>query len=229
MLYFLRQPGRFVTRDTIDRSVHLGTLRQGGAMHSLLRLMGGLYVPSVAAGAPPGSMPQLGPPSACPAHLLGRLPHARRCSAALPPRAAEKSWPETVRKDFSAQLHRFMANLTEAVHQVGGGGRLPRWAQPPGLAALPGARTACVDRPCESRGLSTKHQAPAHGPQAQGHTILYVPSEDLSDIRAAAADRDLVQRLESTVGVRHARTRPRQLPGGWRHAAAAAAGARPTP
>lgn len=68
------------------------------------------------------------------------------------PWAADQAWPQIVKKDFSAQVHKFMANLTEAVHQ------------------------------------------------AKGHTILYVPHEELRDPRAAAADRDLVQRLESTVG-----------------------------
>jgi dynein heavy chain len=34
---------------------------------------------------------------------------------------------------------------------------------------------------------------------ARGQTYLYIPDEDLSDIEAAAKDKDLLQRLESTV------------------------------
>ena len=35
--------------------------------------------------------------------------------------------------------------------------------------------------------------------QAKGKTVLYLPDEPLDDVRAAAKDKDLVQRLESTV------------------------------
>ena len=35
--------------------------------------------------------------------------------------------------------------------------------------------------------------------QAKGKTALYIPGEDISDVKAAAKDKDLVQRLESTV------------------------------
>ena len=34
--------------------------------------------------------------------------------------------------------------------------------------------------------------------QARGKTVLYIPAEDLADFAAAASDKDLVQRLEST-------------------------------
>ena len=64
---------------------------------------------------------------------------------------SDKSWPEGVRKDFIAGLHKFMAALTEASHI------------------------------------------------SKGRTTLYIPQEDLSDIEAAAKDKDLLQRLESTV------------------------------
>lgn len=63
----------------------------------------------------------------------------------------DKSWPEGVRKDFIAGLHKFMAALTEASHI------------------------------------------------SKGRTTLYIPQEDLSDIEAAGKDKDLLQRLESTV------------------------------
>lgn len=59
------------------------------------------------------------------------------------------SWPDSVRKDFSNQLHRFMAFLTDTTYQL------------------------------------------------KGHTVLYVPPEDLSDVSASAKSKDIVQRLES--------------------------------
>jgi len=68
---------------------------------------------------------------------------------------ANMSWPESVRKDFTGQLHRFMASLTETAYQ------------------------------------------------ARGKTVLYLPREgsvlEGNDVSLAASDKDLVQRLESTV------------------------------
>ncbi|GBG32973.1 Dynein heavy chain 2, axonemal [Hondaea fermentalgiana] len=61
------------------------------------------------------------------------------------------SWPESVRKDFAGQLHKFVASLTETTNQ------------------------------------------------SKGKTILYIPLEAVDDPEAAARDKDLVQRLESTM------------------------------
>lgn len=82
----------------------------------------------------------------------------------LPTFLANESWPESVKKEFSGQLHKFMASLTETANQV------------------------------------------------KGHTVLYLPSEDLTELvdmdwseadgkgmRKGALDKDLVQRLESTL------------------------------
>ena len=63
----------------------------------------------------------------------------------------DQSWPDTIKKEFSGQLHRFMASLTETA-----------WDQ-------------------------------------RGTTTLYIPSEDLQIPEAAAKQKDLVQRLESTL------------------------------
>jgi len=63
----------------------------------------------------------------------------------------ENDWPDGVKKEFIANLHRFMAFLNETTHA------------------------------------------------ARGQTYLYIPDEDLTDIEAAAKDKDLLQRLESTV------------------------------
>lgn len=61
------------------------------------------------------------------------------------------SWPESVRKDFAGQLHKFVATLTETTNQ------------------------------------------------SKGKTILYIPLETVDDPEATAQDKDLVQRLESTM------------------------------
>jgi dynein heavy chain len=60
-------------------------------------------------------------------------------------------WPEAVKKDFTGQLHKFMASLTESSNE------------------------------------------------AQGKTVLYLPSEETGAEETAAHDKELVQRLESTV------------------------------
>lgn len=69
----------------------------------------------------------------------------------LPKLLGEKNWPEGVKKEFVANLHKFMATLTEASHS------------------------------------------------SKGRTTLYIPNEDLNEIEQAAKDKDLLQRLESTV------------------------------
>ena len=62
-----------------------------------------------------------------------------------------RTWPESIRKEFAGQLHKYMANLTERAHEL------------------------------------------------KGKTVLYIPAEDILDVAAAAKEKDLVQRLESTL------------------------------
>eukprot|EP00798_Chlamydomonas_sp_ICE-L_P021926 gene21926-28972_t len=112
VMYFVRDPTQFVTKENVRDTVNYGMVQGGDALHSLLRIMHGLYVPLVVGNA---------------------------------------SWPETVKNDFTAQMHKFMANLTETVYEV------------------------------------------------KGKTILYIPQEELSDTKLAAKQKDLVQRLESTI------------------------------
>jgi len=69
----------------------------------------------------------------------------------VPKLTGENDWPEGVKKEFVANLHKFMATITEASHQ------------------------------------------------AKGRTYLYIPNEDLTDVDTACKDKDLIQRLESTV------------------------------
>ncbi|KAI9197259.1 dynein heavy chain and region D6 of dynein motor-domain-containing protein [Polychytrium aggregatum] len=59
-----------------------------------------------------------------------------------------KSWPDSVRKEFTSQLHKFMAFLTDTTYQM------------------------------------------------KGHTVLYVPLENLANPESAAKAKDMVQRLE---------------------------------
>ena len=61
------------------------------------------------------------------------------------------AWPESVKKDFNRNLHRFMATLTEVSNQ------------------------------------------------SKGKTVLYIPKEEISNASTVSEDKDLVQRLESTV------------------------------
>jgi dynein heavy chain len=63
----------------------------------------------------------------------------------------ETKWPESVKKEFLGQLHRFMSVLTETSFTM------------------------------------------------KGTTMLYIPNEDITDPEAASKDKDLVQRLESTL------------------------------
>lgn len=63
----------------------------------------------------------------------------------------EVRWPESVKKEFMGQMHKFMSSITEATHK------------------------------------------------SKGKTVLYVPEEEFNDPEVAAADKDLVQRLESTL------------------------------
>ncbi len=81
MVYFVRDPSKFVTRDNVSTVIFFGVMRGGDPLHSLLKIMHGLYVPVV---------------------------------------VANNSWPETVKSDFTAQMHKFMANLTETVYEVKG-------------------------------------------------------------------------------------------------------------
>jgi len=78
----------------------------------------------------------------------------------LPTFLSNGTWPDSIKKELSGQLHKFMASLTETTYAL------------------------------------------------QGHTVLYLPDEDLQreDARAqrerieeAAKDKELVQRLESTL------------------------------
>lgn len=69
----------------------------------------------------------------------------------VPAVIGNRTWPDSVRKEFMGQLHKFMANLTEAAFE------------------------------------------------AKGKTVLYIPQEELGKPEAAASEKDLVQRLESTL------------------------------
>ncbi|KAJ1345264.1 hypothetical protein BSLG_000778 [Batrachochytrium salamandrivorans] len=60
-----------------------------------------------------------------------------------------KRWPDSVRKDFNSQLHKFMAFLTDTTFQI------------------------------------------------KGHTVLYVPKEDISKQEGPSQVKDVIQRLES--------------------------------
>ena len=69
----------------------------------------------------------------------------------MPAISSNTSWPDSFRKEFSSQVHKFMATLTENVYEM------------------------------------------------NGNTVLYVPRDDFSDIESCVRDKDLVQRLETTL------------------------------
>lgn len=76
---------------------------------------------------------------------------AKMTSDYVPQLHAEQEWPDGVKKEFQANLNKFMATLTE-----------------------------------ESASM-------------KGKTKLYIPEEHISDVEVAVRDKDLIQRLESTV------------------------------
>ena len=69
----------------------------------------------------------------------------------VPQLHAEQEWPDGVKKEFQANINKFMATLTEESAQM------------------------------------------------KGKTQLYIPEEQIADIDTAVRDKDLIQRLESTV------------------------------
>lgn len=69
----------------------------------------------------------------------------------VPKLLGENDWPDGVRKEFQANLNKFMATITE------------------------------------------ESQRP------KGRTFLYIPEETITDVDTAVKDKDLLQRLESTV------------------------------
>jgi len=69
----------------------------------------------------------------------------------VPKLLGENDWPDGVRKEFQANLNKFMATVTEDVQT------------------------------------------------AKGRTYLYIPEETITDVDTAVKDKDLLQRLESTV------------------------------
>ena len=91
---------------------------------------------------------QFGTVEGAPVQSLLRL----MTSVYVPRCVGDTSWPDTIKKEFTGQMHRFMASLTECA-----------WDQ-------------------------------------RGTTTLYIPSEEgLDQVEVAAKQKDLVQRLESTL------------------------------
>jgi hypothetical protein len=47
MIYFVRDPNKFVTRENVGSVIFFGVIRGGDPLSSLLNLMHGIYVPVV--------------------------------------------------------------------------------------------------------------------------------------------------------------------------------------
>ena len=81
LLYFVRDPAKFVTPDNLGEIVQFGLIQQSNLVQSIYNVMSNLYLPSM---------------------------------------LKETSWPDTVRKQFTGQLHKFMATLTEVTYSKKG-------------------------------------------------------------------------------------------------------------
>jgi len=77
LLYFIRDPAKFLTPENLSESVQYGVL-QSNLVESIYGIMSNVYLPSM---------------------------------------LKEESWPDTVKKQFTGQLHKFMASLTEVTYE----------------------------------------------------------------------------------------------------------------
>ena len=77
LLYFIRDPAKFLTPSNLGENVQFGIL-QSNLVESIYGIMSNVYLPSM---------------------------------------LKEESWPDTVKKQFTGQLHKFMASLTEVTFE----------------------------------------------------------------------------------------------------------------
>lgn len=113
IVYFVKDGTHFITRDNINTCVQFGVLRATAA----IALPGA--APAGAAGAGGASEGEPAPARAAPGPLAALLQLLG--GVYLPQLAAPNSgWPESARRDFLSTTHRFMAALTEAVHDAAG-------------------------------------------------------------------------------------------------------------
>ena len=107
---------------------------------------------------------QFGTVQGAPVYALLRL----ITSVYVPRCLGDTSWPDTIKKEFTSQMHRFMASLTECA-----------WDQ---------------------RGTTRLYIPSEEGMDTPDTTRLYIPSEEgLDTPEVAAKQKELVQRLESTL------------------------------
>lgn len=110
LVYFVKDGRRFVTRETISSCIQFGTLHgctgSGGVESVDDRHEDLAAAPAAAVPGPAGPMPAL-------LRTLGGV--------YLPQLSAhDGAWPESARRELLAATHRFLAALTEAVHDASG-------------------------------------------------------------------------------------------------------------
>jgi dynein heavy chain len=119
LVYFVKDPTRFITRSNISEVVQFGVLRGAAAA--------GAAPPAAAAGDASGAAAAasriLSSAAGANSGIAGSMEPLLRLmsSVYLPQVSNSSSWgPDAVRREFLAYTHRFMASLTEAVNEAKG-------------------------------------------------------------------------------------------------------------
>jgi dynein heavy chain len=122
LVYFVKDPTRFITRSNISEVVQFGVLRGAAAAAAAVSPAAAAAAAGDAAGAAAASHIT---PTAAGANsgIAGSMEPLLRLmsSVYLPQVSNSSSWgPDAVRREFLAYTHRFMASLTEAVNEAKG-------------------------------------------------------------------------------------------------------------
>lgn len=118
----------------------------------------------------------------------------------IPVVVGNNSWPEAVKADFTAQLHKFMANLTETVYEIKGKTILYipiEHITDAKASVLPSFTTWRMSTACllyaPPPSLPINHSLKLASP------LCTHPATGFATLQAASKQKDLVQRLESTI------------------------------
>ncbi|WIA13292.1 hypothetical protein OEZ85_006876 [Tetradesmus obliquus] len=125
LVYFVKDPTRFITRSNISEVVQFGVLRGAAAGAATALPSGAQPAAAAAAAAAAGAAVSSAVSSAAGANsgFAGSMEPLLRLmsNVYLPQVSNSSSWgPDAVRREFLAYTHRFMASLTEAVNEAKG-------------------------------------------------------------------------------------------------------------
>ncbi|WIA33430.1 hypothetical protein OEZ86_006562 [Tetradesmus obliquus] len=125
LVYFVKDPARFITRSNISEVVQFGVLRGAAAGAATALPSGAQPAAAAAAAAAAGAAVSSAVSSAAGANsgIAGSMEPLLRLmsNVYLPQVSNSSSWgPDAVRREFLAYTHRFMASLTEAVNEAKG-------------------------------------------------------------------------------------------------------------